>query len=149
MYHLWDILLLSVLTSFCKGGIFVYLRQGGGSSPRREVISKSNCWWFVRNPAETHQLRLVVCPIIYKVLYIPRWLFGIFPNHQQYGSLPRSHAFGSCMRCFTPQDHWCLVVTIWKAWMIHSHSYQTKINRNFSRLIGGNFGCEHVQPVRS
>ena len=37
------------------------------------------CWWF-RNPA--NQLRLVVYPTIYKVLYIPGGCLG-FLNHQQ------------------------------------------------------------------
>ena len=36
-----------------------------------------------RNPGSTHQLRLVVYPIIYKVLYIPGGCLG-FLNHQQY-----------------------------------------------------------------
>ena len=35
------------------------------------------CWWF-RNPA--NQLRLVVYPIIYKVLYIPGGCLGFLPS---------------------------------------------------------------------
>ncbi len=35
------------------------------------------------NPGSTHQLRLVVYPIIYKVLYISGGCLG-FLNHQQY-----------------------------------------------------------------
>ena len=40
------------------------------------------CWWD-RNPGSTHQLRLVVYPIIYRVLCIPSGCLG-FLNHQQH-----------------------------------------------------------------
>ncbi len=61
-----------------------------GTHPRGAVISKItlykpcrwiHCCWWKKNPA--HQLRLVVYPTIYKVLYIPGGCFG-FLNHQQY-----------------------------------------------------------------
>ena len=43
----------------------------------RKNIFHCYCWWF-RNPA--HQLRLVVYPIIYKVLYIPGGCLGFLPS---------------------------------------------------------------------
>ena len=43
------------------------------------------CWWF-RNPA--NQLRLVVYPSIWRVLYIPGGCLG-FLNHQQYDTNPK------------------------------------------------------------
>ncbi len=40
------------------------------------------CWWFVRNPGRTHQLRLVVYPIIYHGFFTSkRWLGMGFLNH--------------------------------------------------------------------
>ena len=41
--------------------------------------TKTYCWWF-RNPAFTHQLRLVVYPIVYKVLHIPGGCLGFLPS---------------------------------------------------------------------
>ena len=39
-----------------------------------------------------HQLRLVVYPNIYNVLYIPGGFLAGFVNHQQYGQIsPRNH----------------------------------------------------------
>ena len=51
------------------------------SNPNRKKTQneewKQYCWWF-RNPA--NQLRLVVYPIIYKVLYIPGGCLGFRPS---------------------------------------------------------------------
>ena len=57
-------------------------RCGGDWSCRSNVHlglwNPTCCWWF-RNPGSTHQLRLVVYPMIYQGFsHHPRWLFGIF-----------------------------------------------------------------------
>ena len=132
MYHLWDILLPSFLTSFCKGeSLYICVRVGTVPQDAKLFQRQTpNCWRFVRNPAETHQLRLVVCPIIYKVLYIPRWLFGISEPSTIWLSTKES-----CVRklyeVFHPTGPGGLVVTIWKAPnSIHSgrQTWQWKMN---------------------
>ena len=49
--------------------------------PQWKVVQ--SCWWQTRNPGSTHQLRLVVYPIICGVLYVPGGCLE-FLNHQQY-----------------------------------------------------------------
>ena len=82
------------------------------------------CWWF-RNPAR-NQLRLVVYPMIYRVLYIPGGCLG-FLNHQQYDSqlLPIW-----CIRlyptCILPFGRAKIV-----SWGSHSHGMPGMLTRSF------------------
>ena len=71
------------------------------------VVVGYYCWWF-RNPA--NQLRLVVYPIIYKVLYIPGGCLG-FLNHQQYEGYSHLSFQMSRKSCL----HSLLLKLFWKA----------------------------------
>ncbi len=58
-------------------------RPSKGKDAMMHMASCIKILMGLRNPGSTHQLRLVVYPIIYKVLNIPGGCFG-FLNHQQY-----------------------------------------------------------------
>ena len=83
------------------------------------------CWWF-RNPGSTHQLRLVVYPIIYRVLCIPSGCLGFLPS-----TVPLRIQPGFLVRVILH------VYTKWFRNFQSGRAFWGKCHQNFTCFVGG------------